>query len=358
MPSPIIVKFLSKASIRQPDGAAWWQRQFPGCSPNWGRCHFVFDSSCSQYDWLVVYDDLPVVPPSNRHLHTEQLACPQENTLFITGEPSSIKIYGSAFLNQFGAVLTSHEPWALQHPGVIRSQPALRWHYGIDMDSPNENPLTYDAMLSTQPPSKTRLFSTVCSNKRMWMTLHARRYDFSMRIKQEIPDLELFGYGIRPISDKREALDPFRYHLAIENHICPHHWTEKLADAFLGYCLPFYCGAPNAADYFPEESFIAIDIRNPAQAIRTIRKGIANNAYKKGYEAICEARRLVLEEYNLFAVISREISRLEQSPRGNTMGGRITSRHLSRRSNPAVTAHYLGELLYSRSRHLISRLRN
>ena len=52
-------------------------------------------------------------------------------------------------------------------------------------------------------------------------------------------------------------------HIAVENHIAPHHWTEKLSDSFLGYCLPFYIGCPNAADYFPEQSFIGLDIEDP-----------------------------------------------------------------------------------------------
>ncbi|MEZ6050382.1 MAG: hypothetical protein R3C02_03185 [Planctomycetaceae bacterium] len=42
----------------------------------------------------------------------------------------------------------------------------------------------------------------------------------------------------------------YRYHVAVENHIAEHHWTEKLADAFLGATLPFYFGCPNASDYF------------------------------------------------------------------------------------------------------------
>ena len=74
----------------------------------------------------MVYDELPVVPPSNRHAHIEHLPCPRENTLFVTAEPSSIKTYGSAFLDQFGVVLTSHEPWALRHDDVIHAHPALR----------------------------------------------------------------------------------------------------------------------------------------------------------------------------------------------------------------------------------------
>jgi len=41
------------------------------------------------------------------------------------------------------------------------------------------------------------------------------------------------------MNDKAAALDPYQYHIAIENHVFTHHMTEKLPDAFLGYTLPF-----------------------------------------------------------------------------------------------------------------------
>jgi len=354
VPSPITVKFLAKDSLRDPASQAWWRRQLPGTGQTWGDCTFVFDAACRDYDWLVVYDDLPVVPPNNRHRHVELLPCPRENTLFITGEPSSIKTYGSAFLDQFGAVLTSHEPWALRHPGVIRSQPALRWHYAVSMDSSRPSQ-TYDTMRTAGPENKSQLISSVTSSKRMRLTRHRRRYDFIMKLREALPELDLFGYGIRRIDDKRDALDPYRYHVAIENHVSPHHWTEKLADPFLGYTLPFYYGAPNAADYFPEQSFIPIDIDRPDDALQTIHRAIAEDAYSSRLEAITEARRKVLDEYNLFAVLAREIGSLEAQSRPQTIGGSLRARHLARVATPLVAARYGTELAYVRTRHLLAR---
>jgi hypothetical protein len=353
VPPPFTVKFLAKDSLRDPAGQAWWRRQLPGNGRCWGNCEFVFDAACANYDWLVVYDDLPVVPPDNRHRHVETLACPRENTLFITGEPSSIKTYGSAFLDQFGAVLTSHEPWAVQHAGVIRAQPALRWHYAVSADDQRPS-ATYDGMVAATPPAKQRVVSSVTSSKRMRLTRHRRRYDFIMALRDALPELDLFGYGIRHISDKRDALDPYRYHVAIENHVCPHHWTEKLADPFLGYALPFYHGAPNAADYFPEQSFIPIDIDRPEQAIRTIREAIAADAYDTRLEAIGEARRRVLDEYNLFAVLAREIVALEAQTRPRTMGASIRARHLARIATPLVALRYGAEMAAARTRKLLA----
>ena len=124
--------------------------------------------------------------------------------------------------------------------------------------------------------------------------------------------MEIFGHGVQPIDDKAEALNPDRFHLAIENHFAPHHWTEKLADSFLGFCLPIYAGCPNAADYFPQESFVTINPRDFDDSLSTIRRTLENDQYKRRLPAIREARRLVLEKHNVFAVLSKTIEHLHQ----------------------------------------------
>src|SRR5690606_12128399 len=106
----------------------------------------------------------------------------------------------------------------------------------------------------------------------------------------------------------------------------------------LGLTLPFYCGCPNATDYFPAESFIPIDLKDAEGAARIIRDAILNNEYEKRLPAIIEARRRVLVEYNFFAVISREIENLRAS--GFKGGGKRTtiySRHALRKSSLAVS---------------------
>ena len=101
--------------------------------------------------------------------------------------------------------------------------------------------------------------------------MHARRYNFTRRLKSEIPELEIFGHGIRHIEKKHKALDPYRFHPTIENHRAPDIWTEQPADAFLGCTVPIYCGCPNVFDYFPEDNLIPIDIDHVEQSIHTIQ---------------------------------------------------------------------------------------
>lgn len=310
------------------DNHNFWLRQLPKQSPFWGRCEFIFDSQCNNYDWFVVYNDLP-----GTYLQ-ENLCCDLAHTLLITTEPFSIKCYGRSFTSQFSHVLTSQPEWALPHPGRIFSQPALQWFYGRGLKS-NHN---YDDMVNFPPFEKSKCISTVCSSKKQRHTLHNKRYHFVQQLKKLLPDLDVFGHGVRPIDDKAEALDPYKYHIAIENYIGEHHWTEKLSDSFLGCCLPFYCGCPNAADYFPPESFIALNIRDPQKAAQSIREAIANGEYERRLPAILEARRLILEKYNFFSVLSSIIENCHDPSLTISSRHEILSRRLLRRQNPLVAA--------------------
>jgi len=339
MPDTIRVKFSGR------DPVATWLRQFPGRIPRWGRCEFIFDPTAEQYDWLVVYNDLD-------HARLEErLPCAREHSLLVTSEPSSIKCYGRAFTRQFGYVLTSQEEWALPHPGRIYAQPALQWFYGRN----EQQCLTYDQMVAAPPLEKTRSIATVCSNKRQRHTLHNQRYEFVQKLRELLPDLDVFGHGVKPMRDKAEALDSYRYHIAIENHRGLHHWTEKLADPFLGASLPFYSGCPNAGDYFPPESFIPIDIEDPAGSAKIIRQAIKNDEHQKRLPAILEARRLVLERYNLFAVLSCEIEARHDSEAEFVPGQLVQSRRLLRKRRPLVALEGVYEKCRSR---LLQRLRN
>jgi len=124
-------------------------------------------------------------------------------------------------------------------------------------------------------------------------------------MEERIPELERFGRGFRWIETKAEALDDYEFHVAIENHYGPHVWTEKLADAFLGYTVPIYYGCPNVYEYFPKESVIQIDIHDVEGSISKIKEVIATEGeYESRLEAVKEARRRVIEEYNLLAMIN------------------------------------------------------
>lgn len=340
----IIVKFMSRGMPRGADSRQI-TRMLPGREQRWENCRFVFDVDCREYDWLVVYHDIP----KDGHLLVEtKLACPREHTMLLTPEPSSVTVYGTDYFKQFGTIVTYHEPWVVNHPDVVYCHPGMVWYYGFSYSQGSCS--GYDE-LKAEEPCKTKTISMMCSNRVGTTTLHSRRVGFAEQLKEDVPELDRFGHGFNYVDDKADALRPYRYHVVIENHKALHHLTEKLPDAFLGYTLPFYHGAPNAHDYFPREGFIPIDITDYERSLDIIRSTIANNEYEDRLPYIQEARRRALEEMNMFAIIHREIMKRNGKVPVSGKKGVIRNRQTMRVKNPAAGVRSLSEKVYVKTRH-------
>ncbi len=280
-------KLIRVKVIRKPFKDALNQSQ----NLRWGNCLFSIDPAMTEYDWVMVYDEIPRSGPENIADEIVPLRCPEDQTVLITVEPPSIKIYSRAYTRQFGTVLTTHSPIDLPHRNHTLGRGCLEWLYIKPIE----------AILNQTEFSKTKTLSTICSAKQQTHTKHKMRYELTKYLSERMPELEWFGHGIKEIDNKVVAMDDYKYHLCVENHLEPHHWTEKLSDAFLAMTLPFYAGDPLATECFPAESFIPIPLDDPQKAYEIIRAAIDGNEYEKRLPAIREARRLVLEKYNMYA---------------------------------------------------------
>ena len=244
-----------------------------------GAYEFVYDPACADYDWLVVFDEMPV--------DREPLRCPRERTILCTWVPVSIKSYSKAYTRQFGHLLTNRPPEAENHP---------HYHLGRGYFIP----FVHDVPELGTATDKPNAISAVCSAKRMKHTRHRDRFELVKALASGVDGFDWYGKGVKPLDRKEDALVPYKYHVAIENHIAPHHWSEKFTDAILCECLPFYAGDPALAEIFPEECFIPIPIDDPAEAVRIVKEAIANGEYERRREAILEAKRLILTKYNFW----------------------------------------------------------
>lgn len=286
-------------------------------APGWV---FTQDRSCRDYDWLVVFDEMPY--------SREDLACPRAHTILATWEPVSIKSYSRAYTRQFGHLLSNRPPEAELHPHYFLGRGYYLWFNGR---------ICYQDTVAAVIPAKTRQISAVCSAKRMRHTQHDARYRLVEHLSRTVPSFDWFGFGVKPLDKKYEALDAYRYHVVVENHIGAHHWTEKLADAFLSECLPFYAGDPAIFEIFPRESLIPIPIDDPEAASRIIQAAIAENAYERRRKAVLEAKRLVLTKYNFWAQVIELIqARQETISEGDSGGQKLFSRHALRWRSPAT----------------------
>ena len=94
-----------------------------------------------------------------------------------------------------------------------------------------------------------------------------------------------------------------------------------------------------ATECFPQESFIPIPLDNPQKALEIIRKAMEDGEYEKRLPAIREARRLVLEKYNMFAQTAAVIHNHRETGTIRP-GAMLKGRHVLRK-NPL---HALREL--------------
>ncbi len=320
----------------------------PAWSMEWDGVLFVYDAACRHYDWALVYDELPRRTQGSIVAEREPLACPQQNTILVTCEPPSIKLYTRPYTSQFAYVLSTHLPRYLAHPRRVHAPGCLMWMADYPLAEARSLPEF----------EKTKLFSTVCSSKQQKHTLHNDRYHATRWLAEQMPELDWYGRGVRDLPKKYEALSPYKYHLAAENYIAPHHWTDKISDPLLGLCLTFYAGAPRLAAEFPAESLIPVPLADREATLAIIREAIANNEYEKRLPALREARRLLVQKYNLFSQVARLVTE-ETAARAAAgqpeppPGGCLCGRHRLRR-NPlflleegvSTLRHKLGFLLH------------
>ena len=293
-----------------------WKTKFLPERTVWQGVEFTRDENCREYDWAVVYDELP------RGVDKVELACSLDRTILVTQEPQLIKVPSPAYTRQFNYVLTTCDPQVLRHRHYRRGCGCLVQMTGHTMEELAEYPQF----------EKTEMVSNVCSRKLMKHTNHFKRHRLLEYLHANLPGFVWKGQGICEITRKCEALDAFRYHVAVENTIQPYHWTEKLADPILCLCLPFYAGDPKLEQVLPPESFIRIPVDDPPEALRIIQAAMESDEYTRRLPALVEARRLVIERYNLYSQVLQVVAEHEAAGAPERPAGCIYNRHYLRRN--------------------------
>jgi len=268
------------------------ERSAPSRRHQWQDIRFHFEPDCDACDAWVVWQ-------SRRGLAApETVRCPPENTILVTREPPDILQLPPAYLRQFGTVIAPDA--RIRHSNHWFQQFGQVWHLEKD----------YDELTAMDPPEKSRLLSSVTSAKND-LPGHQQRLQLLEQLQQYFGNqLERFGRGANPIKNKWDAVATYKYHLVLENGCWPHYWTEKLVDAYLGWCLPIYAGAPNIHEYFEPQSLITIDPARPDDAIARIERALAQDAWSQALPAIARARQRILHEYHLYAVLAEAVRRL------------------------------------------------
>jgi GR25 family glycosyltransferase involved in LPS biosynthesis len=179
----------------------------------------------------------------------------------------------------------------------------LEWH----LDA------TYDE-LTTSSPDKNRDLSAIVTGKRMF-TGHHLRLDLIHLLESNGQLIDIFGHdnnelfhsyrGSLPWLDKRKGLAPYRYTIAVENNSQNNYVTEKLVDAILLECLPFYWGCPNLEDIIDPDSFIRLELDDLEASAKVIQEAIANDEYSRRLPAIRRSKDKILNSLQIAPTISR-----------------------------------------------------
>jgi hypothetical protein len=259
-------------------------QQTPGGSGTWDGVRFTVDP-VDECDYLVVLN--------NRRTDGIRVKCPPANVWCVMQEPYVPHLYD--WMDEghgcYARVFTHHMP--ASGPKYVRSQPMLPWHVGR----------SYDELVSARPPAKTLGVSWIASLL-SFLPGHRNRNRLREYLMREHTGLvDISGRGIRPLEDKWDGLAPYRYSLAIENANSPDYWSEKITDCFLTWTLPLYDGCTNLEDYFPADSFVRIDSGDPPSVAAQVKELSAGREWERRLPAIAEARRKVLNEYQIFPSI-------------------------------------------------------
>ncbi len=265
------------------DYATVFMRQSPRGDGVWEDVRFVVNS-LETTDYCVVFNGIN---------HPLKLHCRQDNIWLLMQEsPTPFWKHLHVGNDDYGRILTNDTD--LVGSRFFYTQPANNWHVGF----------SYGELKSMQPCIKHKEISAVISNQQV-LECQRIRLRFLENFKKYM-DLDHFGRGFNPVDKKWDALAPYKYSMAIENYRNAYYWTEKIADCFLAWSMPIYCGCSRITEYFPSEAMIIFDMEDP-NAIEKIQSSIAEKAWEKNREAIEYARNLVLDHYQLLPFLANNI---------------------------------------------------
>lgn len=260
----------------------------PKGSMKWDDVFFT-EENVKECDYVVVL---------NTPKKDAKVVCNPENVVAIMQEPyhDGHMEWMDKQLDKYRYVLTNHKPSVPpKRAEIIYSHGALHWYVNK----------TYDELKAmTEAPEKIKTISCIASSLTRWPG-HKKRVEFVEYLKNNNTlNIDFYGKGTNFLEDKWDGVSPYKYSIVVENSEIDDYWTEKISDVYLSFSLPFYFGCTNIDKYFPKDSYIWIDISNPEKAMEAIQEAIQNNEWEKRLASIAEARKLVLDKYNLFPYVT------------------------------------------------------
>ena len=278
-------------------------------------CRFYVNAPIDTPDvWLVLEGTNP---------DDDTCSIPRSRTAYLAAEPAIPPGFWNEsasrieYLAQFGHVWTFNDFF---HRSVRFAPPFLPWmvnaNHGPSIYAPHRRDVDWFRSLQDLP--KMKALSVICSAMAFSPELQLR-LSFVEAIAAHFKDkVDWFGNGVRSIEDKWEGLADYKFTLAIENRYSPSMFTEKLTDSYLALTVPLYWGAPDVADFFPQDSLVQINVLDLAGSIATIEELIEGDSYDSFAHGLLQAKSLVTDEYNLFVRLARVAQELSGTDTGSS----------------------------------------
>ena len=280
----IHINILSKDPYKKFD-VQWDYSKFPQ-----SEYDIQFDSNDNiNWDLVAVYE--------NMQLDSWTGKCKSGGLVYISGEPPLMHPLPRKFTEQFDVFIGPYPN--LKHKNKIITHGFLNWSLGFGFFSKKKK-YTFE-QLANLKPEKTKPISIVTSSKKM-MPGHNLRQKLISNLKRDFGDqIDFFGLGEKDIDFKADALNPYYFHIALENCAVNDYWTEKFSDPVLARCIPIYIGCPNITKYFDKNGFIELSY-GEYDKLHAIVKEILENPqliYNKYFAANNRNRDTILYKENL-----------------------------------------------------------
>ena len=285
-----------------------------------------------EYDAVFCFNRVP----KNIHIQTYP-----GNIFAVMQEPGGNGVNDFMYekLHQYDRVFSS----IVNSKNTIQDIPYLLWYIKT----------SYKDIRNLVCPAKNKLASCIASNQNSYYPGHKKRYDFvwNFLVHQGL-DIDFYGKGINYIEKKQDGLLDYKYSIAIENSQQDFYFTEKIMDCFLCYTVPIYCGCTNISKFFPENSYIQIDIDKPQKALDIIRGTLNNDDYSARLPYLEEARNLICEKYHL----AKLIEELEPEIFANIQKNQIEQRYLESLVRKNISQKSLKRRIWDTSRKVSKNL--
>lgn len=238
----------------------------------------------------------------------KKLNFPINKTIILQREPNILSKF--KIVNKLSFPYTKlHHAWT--HPEHMQMD--YNTFSNIKYEDKDKDFSTITSMRNHTPGCKLRIefIKKFCKKYPNIMDVYGAKWDNSLgsNYKGELPFHNLnvqTHFSETPINSKYDGLKNYKYSLCVENSCYDNYFTEKITDCLLSWTIPIYFGCTNIDKYFPKDSYYWIDINEP-NSIDKLYEIIQRPITEKNVQAMKEARKLIMDKYNIWEVIKNII---------------------------------------------------